>query len=417
MIVTSKAPGQVQRVSEHYRSFNEYRAYQTKGYLLKNTYKHVNFIEKGSFGEVTLALNTITNEKVAMKAMLKKDKYGAQVAAHEISILEKLGVHENVCLLVDWFETNDFIILVLEYCSEGDLYEMIHTHRLPLASVDVYSMAKQLSNGIRYAHSLGIYHRDIKPENVLFNSAGQLKICDWGLATTQRHSTDFDVGTEKYMAPECFASSTQCKRYDCKYADYWSLGVTLLTALFGTSPFKPICVDGQKSLVSDSNFKKFVFYSQSDLLYDIYPMMNRNCYDIFMNLLRVGGVEDDAADYRKKISSRSLSKFLKQLENNWRFGLTTDEQDDYDDDAAANVFDMDEHLPVEEPRPHHDINGNVTTPEPVAPAQLPSLVESTVSKSWVDYDDEPWDLPPLTVAQTLPAKTSDIHIVGSWSDY
>ena len=48
-----------------------------------------------------------------------------------------------------------------------------------------------------------IMHRDIKPSNILVNSRGNIKLCDFGVATETVNSiADTFVGTSTYMAPE-----------------------------------------------------------------------------------------------------------------------------------------------------------------------------------------------------------------------
>lgn len=401
----------------HSSNFNEYQAYENNQYLLKNTYKYLKPIEKGSFGFVTLAQNIYTDQKVAMKAIFKNKKYNINIANHEIKILSKLGKeNENICQLLDHFEIDDYIFLVLEFCENGDLFELIQHHKNMgnlIPAIDILNISKQLASGLNYAHKLGIYHRDIKPENVLFTDCGKVKICDWGLATTFQFTNEFDVGTEKYMAPECFKNSTKLTKIDCKYSDYWSLGITVITALFGRAPFRPIPIQvGEsqtivKSLESDYNFKNFVFNSKTDVLFDIFPSMNQNCFDIFMNLLRIGGNEDDNQDYIRKIHQRNLNQFVSDLENNWRFGLTIDEELEYEeefDDLQSlddkHMFDMDEHVEVPPAKTVHqedDINGNVKSPVKKADRTtvVPSLTESSFqSKSWVEldeYTDEEFD--------------------------
>lgn len=342
----------------------DYQAYEAGLHLLNGKYRYCLHIQKGAFGKVLLALDVFTGQQVAMKAMYKASAETKRVALHEIDILSKLGAgSDHICRLVDHFETPDFVVLVLEYCSNGDLYDLIdynRTNAVLLAAVDVWNIARELHSGLKYAHEMGIYHRDLKPENVLFTGAGRVKICDWGLSTTSRNSAEFNVGTEKYMAPECFIRvCPEKKSYDCKYADYWLFGVTVLTAVFGTLPFKPIRRNSgsgsaaERSLESDSNFKNFVFYNNQDVLYDIYPTMNANCFRIFMTLLRAGGVEDDLDAFNAKIALRNMDQFMTDLADRWKFGLTIDEEYDWDydneaeeavADKAHDVFNMDEHI-------------------------------------------------------------------------
>lgn len=408
----------------------EFDNYENKGYLLDGKYQYISPIQEGSFGKVTLAYNTHTRCEVAMKAMYKLIPETRKMAKHEISILSKLGKgNDNICQLLDNFETEGYVVLVLEYCSNGDLYDLIHSG-LNISAIDLWHMAKELSNGIKYANSLGIYHRDIKPENVLFNSSGRVKLCDWGLSTKKRLSNQFNVGTERYLAPEC--KNDEDEVYDCLYSDYWSLGITLLTAVFGTSPFKSV---DNKSLESDSNFKNFVNFGKSEVLYDIYPTMNENCFNIFMNLLKTSG-KDDEENKQRKIQSRSLDNFLISLENNWKFGLTIDEEyeldnlcDEIDDFSltsnakTSDLFDMDhddlgldslnptsfededeeedeeddedggdEEDEVEELENYIGVPVNsINIPQTQGstfkkPSSIPSLVASS-GKSWCDFDD------------------------------
>ncbi|KAK6458301.1 serine/threonine protein kinase [Scheffersomyces xylosifermentans] len=414
---------------EQINTSDEFQQYESGIALLYNRYQYVSKIQDGSFGRVSLALDTFTNTKVSVKAIPVLDgnasKSTKDIAYNEISILQSLSSNStargdfdnsNVCKLIDSFEVSNYVILVLEYCSKGDLYDLIHERALTIS--EILRLSKQLHNAVSYSHSIGIYHRDIKPENILIDENDNFKLCDWGLATRTRENDEFNVGTEKYMAPECFLKNSNdeyiISKYDCKYSDYWSFGITLIASIFGTSPFKPTKKSDSKnnteSIQSDSNFRNFVNYNNPHILYDIYSSMNQNCFQIFMNLLKVGSDEDDLATFNAKVRSRSLSKFINDLETNWIYGFTIDDEDKFYDtnckESDEAVFDMD-HDDLEFMKQSYttitsddDSEGVYKKEEDIAEEEegedefqfmkVPSLIESSMksTKSWCDLDDD-----------------------------
>lgn len=78
-----------------------------------------------------------------------------------------------------------------------------------------------------------IMHRDIKPSNVLVNSRGNIKLCDFGVATETVNSiANTFVGTSFYMAPERIQGGAYTVR-----SDVWSVGLTVMELAIGRFPF------------------------------------------------------------------------------------------------------------------------------------------------------------------------------------
>ena len=96
-----------------------------------------------------------------------------------------------------------------------------------------------VADGLHHAHSKGVIHRDIKPSNLILDSAGRLRILDFGLARLEGQAgltlTHDVIGTPLYMSPE------QARRRKIPIdhrTDIYSLGATLYEILTRRPPFR-----------------------------------------------------------------------------------------------------------------------------------------------------------------------------------
>lgn len=255
------------------------------GKLLDNRFLTIAPLNHGSFGMVFTAKDTKTGEDVAIKCMTKPGAANvacpATIAVDERS--EELAIHSrllnehpNIVNLIHHFETDNHQYMVLELCSNGDLYEAIRVGRGPLETEHVRDFMLQLVNAIDHLHSNGVYHRDIKPENIFLTSSGTMKLGDFGLATTDTWSTEFAVGSDRYMAPEQFDASVYGYGYSPAAADVWAIGIVLLNIIFQRNPF---ATPTQK----DPLFADFARDRQS--LFDVFPNMSQDTYNILVHSL------------------------------------------------------------------------------------------------------------------------------------
>jgi serine/threonine protein kinase len=213
------------------------------GQLLAGRLELTGILGVGAYGIVYNAVDIFTCTPYAVKALTKNglDPRQKQFQQREIALHLKASAHPNIVSLVKIVETSDCIFVVLEYCSEGDLFTNI-TERGHYVGND--ALAKQvflhLLDAVEHCHSLGIYHRDLKPENVLVCDGGmRVKLADFGLATTDRYTTDFGCGSTFYMSPECQQSASRSQIcYESAPNDVWSLGVILVNLTCGRNPWK-----------------------------------------------------------------------------------------------------------------------------------------------------------------------------------
>ncbi|KAF4701549.1 hypothetical protein FOZ62_023075, partial [Perkinsus olseni] len=197
---------------------------------------------EGMNGAVRLAKDRFTGEQVAVKtlSLVNLSPMKRDMLYDEINIYLPLS-HPNIVRLNEVYEEpGDRVILVMEACLGGELYER-------LAKLNRYSerdaakILRHILYAVSYLHSLNICHRDLKLENFVYTDdteGSRLKLCDFGFGTiVHGEGPDGDspltaaLGSVHYVAPEVLEG-----RYGLQ-CDMWSVGVILYMLLSGTPPF------------------------------------------------------------------------------------------------------------------------------------------------------------------------------------
>jgi serine/threonine protein kinase len=200
-------------------------------------------------GEVTKAKHLALNRWVAVKSLRPELSLNArfkkrfQEEAKSLAALQ----HPNVVSIYDFgLGENGQLYLVMEYVEGGSLRERLSASLQGIGAEIGLSIFRSICAGVAHAHKLGIVHRDIKPENILINALGEVKVVDFGLASSSRSNTSNPdtvlqqiVGTIKYMAPEQKVGNYVC---NCQ-TDVYALGLVLYELLAGFVPegaFEPL---------------------------------------------------------------------------------------------------------------------------------------------------------------------------------
>lgn len=142
--------------------------------------------------------------------------------------------HKNIIQLIEVFEDNEHIYLVLELVTGGELFDQIIS-RGSYSEKDAAAIVKQILEAVMYMHSNGIAHRDLKPENLLVSGPNNelVKVTDFGLSKDFGEATlSTSCGTPDYVAPEVLRGAP----YD-NSVDIWSIGVITYILLCGFPPF------------------------------------------------------------------------------------------------------------------------------------------------------------------------------------
>ena len=199
-------------------------------------YKYGRVIGRGAFGKVNIGLNILTGRIVAIKSFNKKNLMNESAKnkiLYETNLMRGL-CHPSVTKILETFECENYMLIIMEYISGGNLQNFVKKRR-KLCEKTAKILFRQIIQGIRYIHSRGIVHRDIKLENILLDLNNIIKICDFGVGKLIKPNTILkdQCGTPVYMAPEILKGNG----YKGFPVDVWSAGVALYIMLSGTLPF------------------------------------------------------------------------------------------------------------------------------------------------------------------------------------
>jgi serine/threonine protein kinase len=202
-----------------------------------------NIIASGGMGTVYRAFDLMLLRNVAVK-MLKKEMIGDEEVLHSFYREARAGAalnHTNIIHIYTFDELDHQPYLVMELADFDSLDAWIERdQRVP--ELQVLDIGIKVASALDTALKHNLLHRDIKPGNILFNSDGEPKLVDFGLARiaeADEAEHEFIVwGTPYYVAPEKIR-----REKENFLSDMYSLGGTLYHALTGHVPFEAATVE------------------------------------------------------------------------------------------------------------------------------------------------------------------------------
>jgi serine/threonine protein kinase/Tol biopolymer transport system component len=209
-------------------------------------YDIVDFIGRGSMGQVFKAVDPRLGRTVALKVLtldLAPDPSSRSRFQREARTIASLN-HPHICTLFDVDHGGPIDYLVMEYLEGETLADRLRRGPIPLESTRRY--ATEIIQALDAAHSQGVVHRDLKPSNVMLTSSGT-KLLDFGLAklleprgggesssvpSAEETGQGAVVGTAGYMSPE----QARGQPVDTR-TDIWAFGCLLFEMLTGRPAF------------------------------------------------------------------------------------------------------------------------------------------------------------------------------------
>ncbi len=182
---------------------------------LRKRFVLLDVISENRYGAINLLQDTTDSQLMVVKKCKQSRDW-----PFEKSKLNTLR-HENLVKVFGSSDEKEHSNIVMEYISGGSLKDrMVKEHPWP----DVVRVAKQICEGLAYAHLHGIVHGNIRPSNILVDESGTEKIADFGLEEHYHMA-----GSKRnWYSPEGEERSYQ--------ADIYGVGVILYEMLLAARP-------------------------------------------------------------------------------------------------------------------------------------------------------------------------------------
>ena len=244
-------------------------------------YRIVQKIGAGGFGLVYRAVSP-TGQEVALKEYLpaalasRASGDAAIVVAQEKRALYRIGfrsfleegralaqiVHPNVVSVLNFFQENDTVYLVMNYLRGASLQQFIVTsaslgHTKVFRESTIRSLFEEVLRGLRVVHQHKMLHLDIKPGNILVTDDDRAVLLDFGAARNVLHQDGKflqPMFTPGFSAPEMYRRGKPIG----PWTDIYAIGACMFSCMKGCPPpdaAKADCRPKLEAMVADLHGK------------------------------------------------------------------------------------------------------------------------------------------------------------------
>ncbi|KAK2715513.1 hypothetical protein QYM36_010199 [Artemia franciscana] len=205
-------------------------------YSLNNQYEVLEFLGRGTFGQVVKCWKKGTNEIVAIKILKNHPSYARQ-GQIEVNILSRLSQENadeyNFIRAFECFQHRNHTCLVFEML-EQNLYDFLKQNKFqPLPLKYIRPIMQQVLTALLKLKQLGLIHADLKPENIMLvdpvRQPYRVKVIDFGSAShVSKAVCNTYLQSRYYRAPEIILGLPFCEAIDM-----WSLGCVVAELFLG----------------------------------------------------------------------------------------------------------------------------------------------------------------------------------------
>ena len=226
--------------------------------LQNGKYRITRFIASGGFGCTYQAINTYTNQAVAIKELFVKDVSDRDektltinaYSTNKFALLQKVKrkfleeanalismSHPNIVRVYESFEENGTAYYVMDYIDGVSLNEIVK-HKGPLPEQKALKYINQIADALAYVHGRNRLHLDIKPANIMIDKYDNAILIDFGVSKQYDEEAGENTSTVIGKSPE-YSPIEQLGNNIQQFSpstDIYALGATLYKCVTGKTP-------------------------------------------------------------------------------------------------------------------------------------------------------------------------------------
>eukprot|EP01091_Cochliopodium_minus_P002776 TRINITY_DN12635_c0_g1_i1.p1 TRINITY_DN12635_c0_g1~~TRINITY_DN12635_c0_g1_i1.p1 ORF type:complete len:393 (+),score=97.46 TRINITY_DN12635_c0_g1_i1:149-1180(+) len=207
--------------------------------------------------QIIRCIEKSTKEKHILKIITKNllSEKGKLRLITEIKSLRLLQFSKYVVKLHNIYETEEELVISMEYLKGGTLFERSWAEKeRHLSEAVTKKVAKQLLTVILEMKKKNILHRDLKPENIMCEDVPtenlKIKIIDFGFAKIGEKTKEGEIGfTSSMSGTTGYFSPERVKNLGSHSSEVWAAGIIIYFCLFCNTPFDDLTREEEETHV------------------------------------------------------------------------------------------------------------------------------------------------------------------------
>ncbi len=202
--------------------------------MIHERYQIKDTIGFGGFATTYRALDTVTNEIVAVKECKNVQPKDREKISREAQIMRDLSVCCGIVKIRDYIEMDEASYIVMDYVDGITLKAHIERHG-NLSMEQALDLLRPVMESLILVHQKGLLHRDISPDNLMLQPDGTLKLLDFGAA---RNVSDENDKTMTMVLKPGYAPEEQYRSMSAQgtWTDVYALCATVYFCITGYAP-------------------------------------------------------------------------------------------------------------------------------------------------------------------------------------